>query len=85
MEGIVNNFRQGRHTQTPNHILISVKGVDNKDKAAKLIGKKVTWKSPAGKEIVGEIKVAHGNSGVVRAIFEKGLPGQALGTKVNIQ
>jgi large subunit ribosomal protein L35Ae len=85
MEGIVNNFKQGRHTQKTNHILVSVKGVDNKDKAAKLVGKKVVWKTPTGKEIVGKVAAAHGNSGVVRVIFEKGLPGQALSTKVKIE
>ncbi|RME54895.1 50S ribosomal protein L35ae [Candidatus Woesearchaeota archaeon] len=83
MEGTINNFRQGRHTQKMDHILISVEGYD-KEKAKSLVGKKVVWKTPTGKEINGEIKALHGNKGVVRAIFEKGLPGQALGTKVKI-
>lgn len=85
MEGIVNNFRQGRHHQKTTHVLISVKGVDDKKKAEKLVGKKVTWKTPTGKEIAGKVAAAHGNSGVVRVIFEKGLPGQALATKVKIE
>ena len=46
--------------------------------------KKVIWKSKAGKIIKGKIAAAHGNNGIVRAIFEKGLPGQAITTGVEI-
>ena len=83
MEGIIVNFRGGRHTQKNNHMIISC---DVKDRAAagKLVGKTVTWKSPAGKELTGEIKAAHGNKGAVRAIFSTGMPGQSVGTKVSI-
>ena len=35
--------------------------------------------------INGVIKAPHGNKGLVRAIFEKGLPGQAITTKVDIE
>lgn len=65
-------------------MVVVVKGVDNKDKAKGLVGKKVVWKSPASKEIKGEIRAAHGNSGAVRVLFEKGMPGQAVGSKVEI-
>ena len=85
MEAIIVNFRRSRHVQKPNHIILEVRGIENKEKAASLIGKKVTWKSPAGKELKGEIKATHGNKGCVRAIFETGVPGQALGKKVEIQ
>ena len=34
---------------------------DNREKAAKLVGKEVVWKSPAGKEINGKVASAHGN------------------------
>ncbi|MFH0798273.1 MAG: 50S ribosomal protein L35ae [Candidatus Woesearchaeota archaeon] len=85
MEGTINNYRQGRHTQKNDHILISVKGVESKEKAAKMIGKEVVWKSPAGKEIKGKVAAAHGNSGVIRVIFERSLPGQSIGTKVSLK
>ncbi len=84
MEAIVNNFRQGRHTQKPKHCILSVNGINTKEKAQKLVGKVVTWTSPAGKTLTGKIANVHGNSGAVRAIFEIGLPGQAIGTKVKI-
>jgi large subunit ribosomal protein L35Ae len=85
MEGIIVSFRRGRHTQTDNQMLINIKDIDNKEKASELIGKTVIWKSPAGKEIKGKISSVHGNKGVLRALFEKGMPGQSLGTKVRIE
>lgn len=84
MEGTISNFRRGRKTQTMNQTIIVVKGVSKKEKAAELVGKAVSWKSPAGKEIKGKVSSAHGNKGAVRALFERGIPGQAIGTKVNI-
>lgn len=78
------NFRKSRHVQKGNHLIVLVKGVSGLEKAKGLIGKKVTWKSPAGKEIVGKVANAHGRNGTIRVIFEKGLPGQAVGSKVNI-
>jgi large subunit ribosomal protein L35Ae len=50
-----------------------------------LIGKSVSWKSESGKILSGKIASTHGNKGVVRAIFEIGLPGQAIGTRVEIK
>ena len=85
MEGIIVNFRGGRHTQTGNHMVIMVDGVDKRDKAASLVGKKVVWTNTKGSSITGKVAAAHGNKGAVRAIFEKGMPGQAVGTKVKIE
>ncbi len=84
MEGILVNFRRSRHQTSPNHAIVKISSVDNRKKAMKLVGKKVVWTSPSKKQITGVIKSAHGNKGALRAIFEKGLPGQALGTKVKI-
>ena len=78
-------FRRGRKTVHERHFLIEIEGVKNRKDAEKYIGKNVEWKSPAGKVIKGKIASAHGNKGVVRAIFEKGLPGQAVTTSVEIK
>ncbi len=83
-EGRIIQFRRGRKTIIEKHFLIEIKGISNKKEAEKFVGKEVEWKSPAGKKIVGKISAPHGNHGVVRAIFEKGLPGQAVTTKVEI-
>ena len=85
MEATIVNFRRGISTQKDSHMVIQVPGTDSREKAEKLVGKKVVWKSPAGKELKGEIRAAHGNKGAVRAIFESGMPGQSLGTKVEVQ
>ena len=77
-------FRRGRHTIHEKHFLIEIEGSSTKKDAEKFVGKEVQWKSPAGKIIKGKMSSAHGNKGLVRAIFEKGLPGQAITTKVEI-
>ncbi len=85
MEATISNFRLGKHTKSNNHMVILVPGVESKEKAEGLVGKKVTWKSPSGKELNGKVASAHGNSGAIRVIFETGMPGQSIGKKVNIQ
>jgi large subunit ribosomal protein L35Ae len=83
--GIVMNFRRGKQTYKPRHFLIQIDKVDSKKDAALFVGRTVTWKSSAGTIIKGKIAAPHGRNGVVRAIFEKGLPGQALTQKVEIE
>lgn len=80
-------FRRGRKTYTPKHFLLEVDGLDNLEKAKDYVGKEVTWTSPGKnqKKINGKIASTHGGKGVLRAIFEKGLPGQAIGTEVEIK
>jgi len=85
MQGTIASYRRGRRTQNTSHIIIHLNDSDNREKAAKLVGKAVVWKSPAGKEIKGKVASAHGNKGALRVIFEKGLPGQSLGNKVEVQ
>ena len=87
MKGKVLQFRMGRHTVHEKHFLIEIPGVSKKADAEKFVGKKVEWTSPGKKKkvISGKISGAHGNKGVVRAIFEKGLPGQAITTEVEIK
>ena len=83
--GKVIQFRRGRHTIKERHFLIEIDNCKSKKDAEKFAGKEVIWKSPAGKIIKGKISSSHGNKGVVRAIFEKGLPGQAVTTGVEIK
>ena len=81
VNGIVIQFRRGKRTYTPKHFLIEIDGVDDREKASKFVGKDVVWTSSAKNQIKGRIAAAHGNNGVIRAIFESGLPGQAIGTE----
>ncbi|NTV23786.1 MAG: 50S ribosomal protein L35ae [Nanoarchaeota archaeon] len=87
MEGIIASYRRGRKTMTGNQVLIKVASVDNKEKAEKLVGKQVVWNAPgkAKKALKGKISAVHGRNGTVRAIFETGVPGQAVTQKVMIE
>jgi large subunit ribosomal protein L35Ae len=79
-------FRRGRKTSHKRHFIIDV-GARNREEAEKFVGKEVVWTS-SGKEkkkIKGKISSAHGNNGLVRAIFEKGLPGQAITNEVELK
>lgn len=80
-------FRRGRRNYTPRHFLIEIEGCDNREKAAKFVGKSVVWVSPGKekKELKGKISAPHGNKGVIRAVFEVGLPGQAIGTDCEVK
>ncbi len=85
MKGKLVNYRRGVHTEYTNQYVIEVEGVSDKAKAESLAGKKVTWTTSTGKPIVGKISHAHGNKGAVLARFEKGLPGQAIGTEIHVE
>jgi large subunit ribosomal protein L35Ae len=78
------SYRRGRHTQTPNQILIGVEGCESKAMASRFIGKRVMWRSVSGREIFGRITQPHGTKGVLRARFTRGLPGYAMGKKAEI-
>ena len=85
-KGLVVQFRRGRKTYHPRHFLIDI-GAKNREDAEKFVGKEVIWTS-SGKEkkqIKGKISSPHGNKGLVRAIFKKGLPGQAITTEVDVK
>ena len=85
MEGTIVNFRGSRRVKKGNHMIIELSSVDSKEKASKFVGKKVVWKSSAGKAITGKVASAHGNSGALRVIFETGMPGQSIGNKVAVE
>lgn len=86
-QGIIVNYRRGRKTQTTNQMIILVPGVDSREKAQKLVGKEViyTCEGKTSKQIKGKVTFAHGNSGAVRALFETGMPGQAIGDKIEVK
>jgi large subunit ribosomal protein L35Ae len=84
MQGTILSYRRGRHTQNVNQVLVELEGLDSRKKAKEFVGKKLIWKTSSGKEIKGEIIAIHGNKGVVRAKFERNLPGQSFGTKVQL-
>lgn len=80
------NYRRGRRTQTMNQMIIVIPGYDKK-KSESLVGKEVVY-TCEGKnktQIKGKISSTHGNNGAVRALFETGMPGQAIGDKIEVK
>lgn len=87
MAGTIVNFRGSYKRKKHNQMIVQLEKVDKREKAKELIGKKVVWISPGKekKQIVGQISRAHGNKGAVSVVFEKGMPGQSLGTEVEVK
>lgn len=85
MKMTIKNFRRGRRTQHTNQFVLVADSVDTKTKASALMGKKVEWKSTAGKIIQGKVSRIHGNKGAVIARMQKGLPGTAIGGKITVK
>ena len=85
MKGTIVNFRGSRRRKNFSQLIIKIDGSNNKEKAKELVSKEVSWKTVTGKDIKGKIIGVHGNSGAVRAKFERGLPGQSLGSKVEVK
>jgi large subunit ribosomal protein L35Ae len=81
--GKIVNYRVGIRTQMPKWCLIQFADANSISKAGQLIGRKVVLKY--GKNnFIGKIMGLHGKKGVVKAKFHKGVPGQALGTTVEL-
>jgi large subunit ribosomal protein L35Ae len=87
MKGTIASFRGSRRIRKGNQCIIIIDKIEKKEDAEKLVGKTATWITPAKKEkrtIQGKITAAHGKKGAVRVLFEKGMPGQSIGTEIEI-
>ena len=81
--GTIVNYRIGIRTQNPKECLIQFAHVNSAALAGQLINRKVVWKQGDSK-LIGKIAGSHGKKGVVKVKFQKGVPGQALGTTVEL-
>ena len=81
--GRIMNYRIGIRTQYSRECLIHFNGVDSASQAGRLLGQKVVWKGEKRK-LIGKVIGFHGKNGTVRVKFKKGVPGQALGTTVEL-
>ena len=77
------NYRIGIRTQSSRECLIQFANVESAAQAGRLLGQKVVWKGE-NKKRIGKIVGFHGKNGVVKVRFKKGVPGQALGTTVEL-
>lgn len=81
--GRILNYRIGIRTQFSRECLIQFANMTSIAQAGQLIGHKVVWKG-TNKKLIGRIVGLHGKNGTVRVKFKKGVPGKALGTKVEL-
>ena len=81
--GIIQNYRTGTGTQNTKECLIQFPHVNSASLAGQLSNRKVVWKQGDTK-FTGTIVGAHGKNGVVKVKFQKSVPGQALGTPVEL-
>ncbi|PMB74080.1 50S ribosomal protein L35ae [Candidatus Bathyarchaeota archaeon] len=84
IKGVVVNYRVGPKTQRTKECIIQFAHAKTVSEASRLIGRKVAWITSKNNKIIGKIVALHGKKGLVRARFRKGLPGQALGTTVEL-
>ena len=83
VKGVIVNYRRGPRTQKPKEYLLKFSDLKSVSESSQLIGRKVSW--PVGnRKCVGKIVAAHGRNGLVRARFRKGVPGDALGSFLEI-
>ena len=83
VHGRITNYRTGIREQTSNECLIEFENVISAGLASKLVGRKVTWKNGTTK-LIGKIRGPHGKNGMVRVRFVRGVPGQAIGSVVEL-
>jgi ribosomal protein L35AE/L33A len=81
--GRIVNYRIGIKAQASRECLIELRTVDSASLAGKLVGQKVTWTRGSNK-FIGKIMGPHGRNGMVRVRFRHGVPGQAIGTLVEL-
>ena len=84
VQGRITNYRTGIKDQTSNECLIEFENVTSVGSACKLIGQKVTWTNGTTK-LIGRVRGAHGKNGMVKVRFVRGVPGQAIGSIVELK
>ncbi|MFQ5758046.1 MAG: 50S ribosomal protein L35ae [Candidatus Bathyarchaeia archaeon] len=81
--GFIVSYRTGPKTQRSKECILKFPNIKSPGEATRLIDRKVAW--PVGeRKVRGKIVALHGRSGLVRARFRKGVPGQAIGTRIKV-
>ncbi len=79
MMGVIESYRRGVNVKKCDSLIVVLK-----EKTPDIIGKRVIWTSPSGRRTEGKVVDTIGNKGNIIAKFEYSLPGQAIGTQVEI-
>ncbi len=80
IKGRITNYRIGTKSQQSKECLIEFKTIPS---VGALIGQKVVWANGKNR-FAGKIVGLHGRNGMVRVRFARSVPGQAIGTDVEI-
>jgi large subunit ribosomal protein L35Ae len=81
--GTIVNYRIGIRTQMSNWCLVQIMGENTVSKAGQLVGRKMILRF--GKNsFIGRIMGLHGKKGVVTVKFRRGVPGEAIGARVEL-
>jgi large subunit ribosomal protein L35Ae len=83
VEGRILYYRTGPRTQKSKECIIQFTHILSASEAASLVGRKVVWRQNKNR-IVGTIIALHGLKGLVRVRFRRGVPGNALGSTVEL-
>jgi large subunit ribosomal protein L35Ae len=81
--GRITNYRTGPKAQETKECLIEIDNINSASLAGKILGQKVVYKSGKNK-FNGKIVGAHGKNGMVRVKFARPVPGQAIGSIVEL-
>ena len=80
--GFIINYRLGKKTQKPKECLIKIPGMGASE-AGQFMGIRVCWPADEPK-IYGKIVSLHGRQGILKVKFKKGIPGQALNSRIKL-
>lgn len=81
---IILNYIRSPDNQKNKFMAIKIQGIDSDKEAARFIGRSVIWQTVSEKKLKGKIIKTHGKNGIVKARFEKGLPGQVIGKEIKL-
>ena len=83
--GAIIGYRRSKRIIHPNFVIIKFDEITNRKDAAKLIGKQVIWRSPAGKRKTAYITRIHGITAPLLLISGKLIAGYRFGEKIELK
>ena len=92
VKGVFTGFKRNRINQRMSKALIKIQGVEDRQSTYWYKGKKIAYiykahnkvRNTKYRVIWGTVRRAHGNNGMVIAVFKHNLPARAMGAQVRI-